>query len=266
MLENAIAAENDWTRRWEHVCRGCWLGVSGTIPVVSEVREILPLLAQLATENASRLQLLTRIQKMERDQDEFSVAVRSLADELGIAQTDDVVGLFAAVETRVTTATLAQSKKTEKETSSQASGQALGGRRTSSPTYSPQGGVLAHFGVPSLADVASNIAQIGEREGVKQEAEKTAAEIIATLETQTLEEAEAELNCADRDALAEEAQRLIGLRDHQNNLWKSSTRYRLASGKVEAVGGDDAVARIEEKKRTVLLDIKSELTGTCGSG
>jgi uncharacterized protein YhaN len=50
---------------------------------------------------------------------------------------------------------------------------------------------------------------------------------------------------------------LTGLRDHQNNLCEeSSTRYRLALGKVEAVGGDDAVARIEEEKRTVLLDIE----------
>ena len=122
--------------------------------------------------------------------------------------------------------------------------------------YSPQSGdARSHFGVPSLADVASNIMKIGEREGVKQEAEKASAEIIAALETENLEEAEAELNCADRDALAEEAQRLTGLRDHQNNLCEeSSTRYRLAEGKVEAVGGDDAVARIEEKKRTILLD------------
>jgi uncharacterized protein YhaN len=258
VLENAIAAENDWRRRWDHVCRGCWLGVSGTIPALSEVREILPLLAQLATENASRLQLLTRIQKMERDQDEFAVAVRSLADELEIAQTDDVVGLFAAVETRVTTATLTQSKKAEKDDSlRKLQDKCLEVDEHLRRHTRRKAEMLAHFGVPSLADVASNITQIGEREGVKQEAEKTAAEIIAALETQKLEDAEAELNCADRDALAEEAQRLTGLRDHQNNLCEeSSTRYRLALGKVEAVGGDDAVARIGEEKRTVLLDIE----------
>jgi uncharacterized protein YhaN len=60
------------------------------------------------------------------------------------------------------------------------------------------------------------------------------------------------LKISNRSATA-----LTGLRDHQNNLCEeSSTRYRLALGKVEAVGGDDAVARIEEEKRTVLLDIE----------
>lgn len=259
VLDNAIAAESDWTRQWEHVCRSCWLGASGTAPTLSEVREILPLLAQLGTENANRSQLLTRIQKMERDQEEFSAAVRSLADELGIDhKTNDVVEVFDEVESRVSAATLAQLKKDEKGDSLRN----LEEKRLEVDEHlrrhvRRRAEMLAHFEVASLADVARAMAQIGERERLKREAEKTAAEIIAALETQNLEEAEGELNCADRDALDQESQKLTSLRETQNTLCEEwSTRYRLAHGKVEAVGGDDAVARIEEQKRTILLDIE----------
>lgn len=258
-LENAMASDSDWTYQWEDVCRGCWLGGPGKAPAVSEVREILPLLSQLARENANRSQLLTRIQKMERDQEEFSIAVRLLADELGIDQdTDDVLALFDAVESRVATATREQSKKDEKaDAHRKLQDKKLEVEEHLRRHTSRKAEMIGYFKVHSLAGVAHIMTQVGERESLKQEADKTGAEIVAALETANLGEAEAELNRADRDSLDQEAQKLTGLRDNQNTLCEDwSTRYRIAHGKVEAVGGDDAVARIDEQKRTILLDIE----------
>jgi uncharacterized protein YhaN len=258
-LENAIAADSNWTHQWEDVCCGCWLGGSGKVPTVPEVREILPLLTQLARENATQSQLLTRIQKMERDQEEFSAAVRSLAGELGIdPNTDDVLALFDEVESRVVTATREQSKKDEKaHAHRKLQDKKLEVEEDLRRHTSRKAEMLAHFKVASLADVAHTMTQARERESLKHEAEKTGAEIVTALEAANLAEAEAELNRADRDALDQEAQKLTGLRDNQNTLCEDwSTRYRVAHGKVEAVGGDAAVARIEEQKRTILLEIE----------
>jgi uncharacterized protein YhaN len=259
VLDDAVAAESDWTRQWEHGCSGCWLGASGTTPPLSFVREILPLLAQLATENVTRLQFLTRIQKMESDQEEFSVAVRALAEELGIDHgTRDAVELFDEIESRVTAATLGQSKKDEKGESlrklQEKRLEVEGSRRRHDRRKAE---MLSYFGVFSLADVARNIVQIDDRKRMKREAGETVAEIVAALEARNFEEAEAELDHADRDALDREAQELTGLRADQNTLCEEwSARYRLAQGKVEAIGGDDTVARIEEQKQTILLNIE----------
>src|SRR5437764_15444666 len=55
------------------------------------------------------------MQKMESDQEAFSVAVRSVTEELGIGRgARDVVELFDEIESRVTAATLGQSKKTKR--------------------------------------------------------------------------------------------------------------------------------------------------------
>lgn len=257
VLDGAVAAESDWMQQWEHTCSGCWLGASGIPPALPWVREILPLLAQLATENVTRLQFITRIQKMESDQEEFSSAVRSLAEELGLDQGGDVVELFDEIESRVTEATLGQSKKDEKSDSlrklQEKRLEVADSRRRHDRRKAE---MLAYFGVASLADVARDIMQIDERERMKREAGETVTEIVATLEVRNFEEAEAELIHADRDVLDREAQELTGLRADQNTLCEEwSARYRLAHGKVEAIGGDDAAARIEEQKRTILLSI-----------
>ncbi|MDR3411770.1 MAG: hypothetical protein P4L87_12655, partial [Formivibrio sp.] len=69
-------------------------------------------------------------------------------------------------------------------------------------------------------------------------------------------EAELALDQADRDALAAENSTLTEQFEEFDQLSRDmSTAYSKARDEIEDIGGDDAVAKIESKRRTIYLEI-----------
>jgi hypothetical protein len=71
-VENAEAEAQAWMLSWKQAIEGCWLGKGLKAPTAAEVREALPLLAELATAINERQGLADRIAKMERDQFDYA--------------------------------------------------------------------------------------------------------------------------------------------------------------------------------------------------
>jgi uncharacterized protein YhaN len=91
-VENAEAEARAWMLSWKQAIEGCWLGKGLKAPTAAEVREALPLLAELATAINERQGLADRIAKMERDQFDYAAALQATAAAAGCETGDTPPG------------------------------------------------------------------------------------------------------------------------------------------------------------------------------
>lgn len=257
-LRNANEEADAWMLAWKQACAGCWLGEAEKAPTAAEIREALPLLGELATALHDRDSLADRIAKMDRDQAGYIAALDATASEVGI-ETD---GTAAAAIARQLADRLARAEKarTRQEDLSRQIEEATERQRKhaeiSAAHAAKKARMLDSLGATTLAEAALNIEQALERKQLAGRAEQTASEICETLGATSLQEARAQLEAADTEELREEKQELEAaletLDAEIQHLFAARTR---ASDAINAVGGDDAVARIEQSRKTILLAI-----------
>jgi uncharacterized protein YhaN len=113
--------------------------------------------------------------------------------------------------------------------------------------------MLDALGTDTLPDAALRIDQALERKQLGHRVSQIATELCETLGVTSLEEARSRLSAAGADELDAERQELEAsletLDAEIQHLFAARTR---ASDALDAVGGDDAVARIEQRRRTTL--------------
>ena len=260
ILERAVAQYRKWEADWADVCSRCWLGETAG-RTVSEVREILAAIADLGSHFDRRSGLLDRVSKMERDMEGFATEVTLLADELGVsARQDNLLDLAAAVDNRVRSATAARDRRTEKQ-------QALDAARERQQALAEavaihrrgRDDLLAYFGVATLVEVGTALQQIERRTALCDEALALSTEIVSAIGSSTIEEAERSLEAADRAALETELAELEGrFEDQDQRSRELFTEHSKAVDAVRAIGDDDTVARIEERRRTVAIEIEEK--------
>ena len=117
--------------------------------------------------------------------------------------------------------------------------------------------MMTLFGVSTLAEVAARLADIARKADLERQVAEAVADILDTVHVASVEEAERQLASADRDSLETELSKLAAkFQDQDERSRTLFSEYSKAADQVEGVGGDDAVARIEEERRTVLLEIE----------
>ncbi len=257
--ERVIADDRTWASSWAEACSNCWLGESGSAPSLAEVREILAAIADLGSTVEKKTSLADRIAKMERDKAEFSAEVVTLAQELNVPLTSGaVLDLAAAIEDRVQRAKAAWSGRAEKEEDLKRTKEkqcalfetiAIHEKRKTE--------VMAFFGAGSLAEVGVALQRIETKADLKKRAELAAGDILNAVCLPTLDQAEQALDAADRIALEAELVELKARFEDQDQRSRDLfSALSKALDRIEAIGGDDAVARIEERRRTILLEIE----------
>lgn len=204
-----------------------------------------------------------RITKMERDQAEFAAEVAILAQELNVPSTSGavcgaVLDLSAAIEDRVQKAKAARSGRAEKEKDLK---RAQEKRRALLETIAihekRKAEVMAFFGAGSLAEVGVVLQKIETKADLQKRAELVAGDILNAVCLPTLDNAEPVLDAADRVALeAEFIERKARFEDQDQRSRDLFSAHSEALDQIEAIGGDDAVAKIEERRRTILLEIE----------
>ncbi|MER9333091.1 MULTISPECIES: AAA family ATPase [unclassified Mesorhizobium] len=260
ILEEATADDQRWTSEWTAACSASWLGDQGPRPV-ADVREILSAVGDLGSFIEKKSGLADRVTKMERDQADFAAEVGRLADELSISvQQSAALDLAAATENRVREAASAWARRVEKEQAIQVAKEkqrelsdaiAIHERR--------KGELLQFFGVTSLTDIGVVLQQLERRATLRGEADSAATDIMNAVGSPTLDEAERSLENTDRAALETEAAELKGrFEDQDQRNRELFTEHSKAADAVNAIGDDDAVARVEERRRTVLLEIEEK--------
>ncbi len=257
--ERVIADDRTWANSWTETCSNCWLGESGSALPLTEVREILAAIADLGPTVEKKASLVDRIAKMERDKAEFSAEVVTLAQELNVPLTSGaVLDLAAAIEDRVQRAKAAWSGRAEKEEDLKRTKEKQCALfETIAIHEKRKAEVMAFFGAGSLAEVGVALQRIETKADLQKRAELAAGDILNAVCLPTLDQAEQALDAADRIALEVELVELKARFDDQDQRSRDLfSAHSKALDRIEAIGGDDAVARIEERRRTILLEIE----------
>jgi uncharacterized protein YhaN len=258
-FEKAATADEDWQANWVQACARCWLGEEGATPAVSTVREVLEVLAALMPALELRSGLGDRIAKMEDDQAAFDAEVTGIATAIelpveGVAP----LRLAGLIQARVQEARDAVSAALAMRRSLE---EVHERRRVISEELTVHQArtveMTTFFSVDTLAEVARKTQESELKSGLSAQVEAAEQEILEAVRVGSIAEAEIVLDTADRSGLEAELSQLQSrFEDKDQRARDLFAERREAEGRIEAVGGDDAVARIEERRRTALLEIE----------
>ena len=258
---DALEAERAWNRAWHDACAACWLGESGRSPTITTVRETLDAVAELGAEIEKKAELTDRIAKMERDQTLFLSEVEKFASNIDLAfRPADALGLCQAVMSSVADATIMLNRRQEIEErldAEQKKGRRIAEEMAVVDARKKQ--MIEHFGVTSLLEVDVRLHEVARKIDLTKRLADARLEVLETLGVETIEVAEAQLDTMDRGALEAELQEKKALFDdldqRSRDLFSSRNK---AEDNITAVGGDAAVAILDEKRRTVALLIEDK--------
>nr|WP_278423179.1 AAA family ATPase [Brucella anthropi] len=255
-LDEAITASDAWQTDWSTALESTWFNGVGK---VGAVRELLDALAGLPEALREKDDLLHRIASMETDRKTFIDAVAHLHEAL--AETFDnsaPVDAAKALLRRREEARQAEAKRQERDRS-------LVDLATERERLDGEIGVhTAHkkeltdfFQTGTLADVRQALELCRKRDELVEQQSKLERQIVDDMQLQSLEAAMVSLANTDLAELQREQAELITrleyLDGRSKNLFADKAR---ASDRLAAIDGDDAAARLEANRRTLLLEIE----------
>ena len=257
VAEKAAAADQAWSASWAKACSDCWLGAGGPAPSFETVREILAVVADLGPALETQAGLADRIAKMEKDQADFAAEVTAIASALNLPSASAILDLAGAIVDRAHEANALRAKRDLKQQTLET---AHAAQRLLAETLAihakRKAEMTAYFGVGALPEVAAKLQSIARKTELSQQAHSAACEILDALRSPTMGEAERAIDTANRAALEAEFEELKARFDDQDKRSRELfSEQSKAADCVDAVGGDDAVARIEGQRRTTLLEI-----------
>ena len=259
--DGALGADRQWSAAWEAAVSKCWLGEAGASRDIAAVREILVDIAGLGPAIDKQASLADRIEKMEADQQAFAREVAAIARELNDEpHAGDAQELADAVNNRVTRARADEATRAMKTKELDA----LQRRRREAAAaidahQKRKGEMTGLFGVASLGEVDAKLRKIEEKASLRKRQMEAESDILDALGLASIPEAEAILDSADRGALESELGELKARFEDQDQRARDLFAMRSkAVDQVEAVGGDDAAAAIEQERRTILIEIEEK--------
>lgn len=251
-------ASRIWDEAWAAQGADCWLGQDGSTPGVPIVREVLKELESLRSLIQKRDSLADRIQKMEVDQGRFVDDAMLLATALQTEITADPLDFAAQAaaelrkaQTSVAARQAAILRLKDAELLKSTIDAELETHRFLKAT------MTTHFGVETLEDVDAKLRDLDKRRELEEHVGIAELEILDALGAPSIEIAEEVLDSVDRNEIEAEIAELGGrFEDQEVRTRELFNENSKASDRLESVGGDDAVARIEERRRTTLLEIE----------
>ena len=257
---NAVKQDDhQWQQQWQELCASCWLGQSGEHVDLSTVREILPLMRELETALEKQNSLADRIDKMEGDQQQFRLKVQDLSLQAGFDHERlEPLDLAHQLQQANKAAVSADERRRKlMETLSEADERRLKIVEAQSVLTAKKHEKTKFFGVDTLDELLSKLAQVQERAELQRFSEEAEAELISMLGAESTKNAEEQLGNLEREAVEAE---LTELRARSEDIDGRCQELYLAKNqaedKIAAVGGDSRIAEIEERRRTTLLEIE----------
>ncbi|GHD22956.1 AAA family ATPase [Tianweitania populi] len=256
-LDKARLAAESWDERWQSALQATWFIDRRDSP--GAVREILDALTDLPATLRSRADIQHRIAAMEADRSAFAKRVSDIHTALDesfdtgspLKAARQLVQRFEEAKTL-----LARHREKERDlTRLQDERSAL--NEDLALHLARKAELTTFFEVETLQDVSAALDHCSERSRRVDQQRKLEGQILAELQATTLDAALGTLADLDLAELqreqAELTARLDDLDERGKHLFADKTR---ASDRLAAVGGDDAVARIESERKTVLLQIE----------
>jgi uncharacterized protein YhaN len=254
-LRIAKQADDNWLSAWREACAGTWLGETEGEPALGAVKQSLKALDELRAALNVCAELEDRIVKMERDKRLFAEEVAAVAAALDLGGApDDIRRQADTIEERIARARENARRRGEKMDALQEARERLKPIAEELNVNARQASAMtSFFAVGTLAEVTVKLEHCKRRGELKAAIAREKAAMIAANVGGSLESARSLLEQADAAALAAELAELKARATHDDQEHaEAHSVHREAIKRLEAIGGDDAVARLEEKRRTVL--------------
>ena len=257
-VEIAERREGAWQAEVKETLKGTWLeeGIAGT-----GLGSVLDQLSELSRALQDREAMRIRIRKMEADRTAFAEEVARLGAKGGECVSDEAPEqvsvrlterLEQAERAREARANLLLDVQTLREVR-----EALKGEVAANDTTKQE--VLDAFGVRTLPEVSERDEQLRERDGLQSTVAELEERLTSELALEDFAQARSLLECLDLGELAiEKAEIERRLADLDEALQQQLVRRTRATDKLDAIGGDSQVARIDAERRTVLLEIEEK--------
>jgi uncharacterized protein YhaN len=256
-LDEAITASDKWQRNWAAALASTWF--TDREGSVGAVRELLDAIAGLPEALREKDDLRHRIDSMEADRNSFVKAVGQLHDALGDTfDGSNPLDAAKALIRRHEEARQVEAKRQERD--KVLADLAIECERV-------DGEIAVHaarkkeltdfFQVGALADVRQALERCRKRDELVEQQSKLERQIVGDMQLPSLESAMASLADADlaefQREQAELFTRLEDLDGRTKNLFADKAR---ATDRLTAIGGDDAAARLEANRCTLLLEME----------
>ncbi|MDO1583069.1 ATP-binding protein [Rhizobium oryzicola] len=252
----AQAKDHAWREHWDSTLAGTWFA-DQTDPAA--VRAILDTLTELPAILRERDQLSQRIAFMERDRQQFATEVGDILQALGeIADDARVLESAEMLARRVADAERAQEHRRARDAErAKAEEERKGLSQRLLEHQQQRAEITTFFGVETLSEVSASLERSAERDRLENRCEELRQQILRDLALNSFEEASDLMNQLDQDEVRREetelGERLENLSERSRVLYAELTRAR---DRIAAVGGDNAVARIEARRATILAEIE----------
>ncbi|WP_192182556.1 ATP-binding protein [Mesorhizobium amorphae] len=257
-LAMAERREEEWLAMIAEALKGTWLenGLSA-----SGLSTVLEQLSDLAKSVQDRDALRLRIEKMEDDRADFLGEVSAIAADIGETTKDgEAEQLAVSLGERLDRAERARDakagllgdlKRLQGERDILDNKISIHERRKNE--------VLSAFGVDTLIDVVQRDELLRERDRLRTTVAELEDRVAAELASEKFEQARSILDAINFESLAIEKgqgeQRLLQL---DGAMQQQLIRQTRAADKIDEIGGDSAVARLDAERRTILLEIEDK--------
>lgn len=255
-----------WMQEWEAALDQTWLAETGSQQSPAAMRDILLLLSDLATHLEKRNDLTHRIDAMRDDRLRFEQTVEALASACATPFSNEAALQIAdELENRLAEALQQKKWRTEKQAEFRDEGEVLRAAEERSQQIENRFDQMrALFPSDSISELLGVLARAGRKMDLVAQIAEVERDLSETLGTGSLAEAETILagvanNQIELDHLATQKaateQTLADMDSHVSSLFHD---LKTAETALASVDGDAAVARIEEERRTLLLDIEEK--------
>lgn len=256
-LDEAVAAFEEWQRAWGNTLSNTWF--SDRESSVGAIQGLLDAMTGLPVALREQEDLSHRIASMESDQAAFADTVERL--HMAVGEAYDGNNPLAAAKALIRRHEEARQTDAKRQERNQALAdlelehEHLDGEIAVHDSRKKE--MTEFFQANDLADVRQALERCRKRDELITELRKLERQILAETQGQFLEEAIADLRNINLTELqAEQAEldtRLADLDGRAKDLFADRAR---AIDALNAIGGDDAVARLEASRRTLLLEIE----------
>lgn len=255
-LDEAITGSDVWQTGWSTALASTWFTREGK---VGAVRELLDALASLPEVLREKDDLLHRIGSMEADRKSCIDEVALLHNALGDTFDGSNPGEAAkALIRRLEEARQVEAKRLERDqmlVDLATERERLDGEIAVHAAHKKE--LTDFFQLGALADIRQTLERCRRRNELVEQQGKLERQIIGDMQLPSLEAAMASLAEADLAELQREQAELITRLEDLDGLAKNLFADKArAIDRLAAIGGDDAAARLEANRRTLLLEIE----------
>ncbi|MGF6172053.1 uncharacterized protein YhaN [Ensifer sp. 4252] len=259
-LARAEGALSSWQAQWDDLLSTTWLAGWQERPLPDQIAPMLVVLQDLDKLALRRADLDHRVAGMRKDQAAFETAIAELADVPGV---NDTLATFTAMKARVADAEKQEDRRAalsaelarlEEEKRNVAAEQDLHVARKCL--------VLDFFGCETLDEAGLLLDASREQERLRQRIAESEADLALRLGVISSEDAEALLVTLDDETVRLELARVEALLEESDrDVSELHADMRTKEGALSNIAGDDTVAALDQRRRTLLLEIEAKALG-----